>query len=138
MSAFLCKECSLSDVKFCSVGFVVRVKVNYVGEVKSIVVAFSPWLPYSCFCGRCFSHSAYWLPTRQNYFIYTVANAARGLLNRNFVLCSVVLQWQRTVKCGLVLSRQIGRSLALNERIEKKCTRFVVFFVIEQTIFIVV
>ena len=25
-----------------------------------------------------FSHSAYWLPTRKNYFIYTVANPARG------------------------------------------------------------
>ena len=31
---------------------------------------------------RCFSHSAYWLPTRKNYFIYTMANPARGLLNR--------------------------------------------------------
>ena len=31
----------------------------------------------------CFLHSAYWLPTRKNYSVlYTVANPARGLLNR--------------------------------------------------------
>ena len=29
----------------------------------------------------CFSHSAYWLPTRKK-LLYTVANLARGLLNR--------------------------------------------------------
>ena len=29
----------------------------------------------------CFSHSAYWLPTRKK-LLYTVANPARGLLNR--------------------------------------------------------
>ena len=32
-----------------------------------------------CYC--CFSHSAYWLPTRKK-LLYTVANPARGLLNR--------------------------------------------------------
>ena len=35
---------------------------------------------YSCCC--CFSHSAYWLPTRKTLLYYTVANPARGLLNR--------------------------------------------------------
>ena len=34
----------------------------------------------SCCC-CCFSHSAYWLPTRKKS-LYTVANPARGLLNR--------------------------------------------------------
>ena len=29
----------------------------------------------------CFSHSAHWLPTRKK-LLYTVANSARGLLNR--------------------------------------------------------
>ena len=33
----------------------------------------------SCCC--CFSHSAHWLPTRKK-LLYTVANPARGLLNR--------------------------------------------------------
>ena len=32
-------------------------------------------------CCCCFSHSAHWLPTRKN-LLYTVANPARGLLNR--------------------------------------------------------
>ena len=36
--------------------------------------------PYSALC-CCFSHSAHWLPTRKKLF-YTVANPARGLLNR--------------------------------------------------------
>ena len=31
--------------------------------------------------GCCFSHSAHWLPTRKK-LLYTVANPARGLLNR--------------------------------------------------------
>ena len=30
---------------------------------------------------RCFSHLAYWLPTRKK-LLYTVVNPARGLLNR--------------------------------------------------------
>ena len=34
----------------------------------------------SCCC-CCFSHSAHWLPTRKK-LLYTVANPARGLLNR--------------------------------------------------------
>ena len=34
---------------------------------------------YCCCC--CFSHSAHWLPTRKK-LLYTVANLARGLLNR--------------------------------------------------------
>ena len=34
-----------------------------------------------CCCCCCFSHSAYWLPTRKK-ILYTVANPARGLLNR--------------------------------------------------------
>ena len=43
------------------------------------------WCPYmvinvSCCC-CCFSHSAHWLPTRKK-LLYTVANPARGLLNR--------------------------------------------------------
>ena len=36
-------------------------------------------LQTSCCC--CFSHSAHWLPTRKK-LLYTVANPARGLLNR--------------------------------------------------------
>ena len=36
---------------------------------------------YSCCCCCCFSHSAHWLPTRKK-LLYTVANPARGLLNR--------------------------------------------------------
>ena len=35
----------------------------------------------SCCCCCCFSHSAHWLPTRKK-LLYTVANPARGLLNR--------------------------------------------------------
>ena len=35
--------------------------------------------PQGCCC--CFSHSAHWLPTRKK-LLYTVANPARGLLNR--------------------------------------------------------
>ena len=41
-------------------------------------------LQYVCYCCCfccCFSHSAHWLPTRQK-LLYTVANPARGLLNR--------------------------------------------------------
>ena len=34
-----------------------------------------------CCCCCCFSHSAHWLPTRKK-LLYTVANSARGLLNR--------------------------------------------------------
>ena len=34
-----------------------------------------------CSCCCCFSHSAHWLPTRKK-LLYTVANPARGLLNR--------------------------------------------------------
>ena len=34
-----------------------------------------------CCCCCCFSHSAHWLPTRKK-LLYTVANPARGLLNR--------------------------------------------------------
>ena len=34
-----------------------------------------------CRCCCCFSHSAHWLPTRKK-LLYTVANPARGLLNR--------------------------------------------------------
>ena len=36
---------------------------------------------FSCCCCCCFSHSAHWLPTRKK-LLYTVANPARGLLNR--------------------------------------------------------
>ena len=35
----------------------------------------------TCCCCCCFSHSAHWLPTRKK-LLYTVANPARGLLNR--------------------------------------------------------
>ena len=37
-------------------------------------------LSFGCCC-CCFSHSAHWLPTRKK-LLYTVANPARGLLNR--------------------------------------------------------
>ena len=40
---------------------------------------YSTW--HCCCCCCCFSHSAHWLPTRKR-LIYTVANPARGLLNR--------------------------------------------------------
>ena len=43
-------------------------------------------------CCCCFSHSACWLPTRKSY--YTVANPARGLLNREKRTKEKV--WQRT------------------------------------------
>ena len=36
---------------------------------------------HCCCCCCCFSHSAHWLPTRKK-LLYTVANPARGLLNR--------------------------------------------------------
>ena len=36
---------------------------------------------HTCCCCCCFSHSAHWLPTRKK-LLYTVANPARGLLNR--------------------------------------------------------
>ena len=41
----------------------------------------------------CFSHSAHWLPTRKK-LLYTVANPARGLLNREKKKKKKV--WQRT------------------------------------------
>ena len=41
-----------------------------------------PYTQYDCCCCCCcFSHSAHWLPTRKK-LLYTVANPARGLLNR--------------------------------------------------------
>ena len=40
---------------------------------------YSPGHLHHCCC--CFSHSAHWLPTRKK-LLYTVANPARGLLNR--------------------------------------------------------
>ena len=45
----------------------------------------------SCCCCCCFSHSAHWLPTRKK-LLYTVANPARGLLNRGKKKKKV---WQR-------------------------------------------
>ena len=47
----------------------------------------------SCCCCCCFSHSAHWLPTRKK-LLYTVANPARGLLNREKKKKKKV--WQRT------------------------------------------
>ena len=44
-----------------------------------------------CCCCCCFSHPAYWLPTRKHY---TVANPARGLLNREKRLKEEV--WRHT------------------------------------------
>ena len=44
-----------------------------------------------CCCCCCFSHSAQWLPTRKK-LLYTVANPARGLLNRKKKKKEV---WQR-------------------------------------------
>ena len=43
-----------------------------------------PYFFNDCCCCCCFSHSAHWLPARKNYsgVLYTVANLARGLLNR--------------------------------------------------------
>ena len=41
-------------------------------------------------CCCCFSHSAHWLPTRKK-LLYTVANPARGLLNRE----KNIYVWQR-------------------------------------------
>ena len=46
-----------------------------------------------CCCCCCFSHSAHWLPTRKK-LLYTVANPARGLLNREKKEKEKV--WQRT------------------------------------------
>ena len=39
------------------------------------------WSVCCCCCCCCFSHSAYWLPARKK-IRYTVANPARGLMNR--------------------------------------------------------
>ena len=48
-------------------------------------------------CGLCcFSHSAYWLPTRKK-LLYTVVNPARGLLNREKIK---IKAWQRTPPQG--------------------------------------
>ena len=43
-------------------------------------IGISCTVPACCYC-CCFSHSAHWLPTRKK-LLYTVANPARGLLNR--------------------------------------------------------
>ena len=40
-----------------------------------------PFIAALMCCCCCFSHSAYWLPTRKK-LLYTMANPARGLLNR--------------------------------------------------------
>ena len=44
-----------------------------------VVIAIHTSIALHCCC--CFSHSAHWLPTRKK-LLYTVANPARGLLNR--------------------------------------------------------
>ena len=59
---------------------------------------------------RCFSHSAYWLPTRKN-LLYTVANPARGLLNRDKKKKEKV--WQRT----LPLAARSEKKLKITRRI---------------------
>ena len=58
-----------------------------------------------CCCCCCFSHSAHWLPTRKK-LLYTVANPARGLLNREKKKCAVCstppfsyLPLRRTARC---------------------------------------
>ena len=50
------------------------------GTTLRIIVALSHRTLGSCYC-CCLSHSAHWLPTRKK-LLYTVANLARGLLNR--------------------------------------------------------
>ena len=49
-------------------------------QFKYTLVFFVRTVGVPCCC-CCFSHSAYWLPTRKK-LLYTVANPARGLLNR--------------------------------------------------------
>ena len=49
-------------------------------KLKLGQMEFSP-VSAGCCCCCCFSHSVHWLPTRKK-LLYTVANPARGLLNR--------------------------------------------------------
>ena len=59
---------------------------------------------------RCSSHSAYWLPIRKK-LLYTVANPARGLLNRDKNKNKKV--WQRT----LPLAARSEKKLKITRRI---------------------
>ena len=60
------------------VSHVFMADVGHSGQILSY--ADSAW-SCCCCCCCCFSHSAHWLPTRKK-LLYTVANPARGLLNR--------------------------------------------------------
>ena len=46
----------------------------------------NPGKLYKTFCHGCFSHSAYVLVANPKKLLYTVANPARGLLNREMVI----------------------------------------------------
>ena len=75
--------------------------------------------PDSCCC--CFSHSAHWLPTRKK-LLYTVANPARGLLNRENMKKEKV--WQRpppAARClfGENTVRNTGIRLKVDEEPKK-------------------
>ena len=54
---------------------------NMVVIIYCYIIGCEDKVTISCCCCCCFSHSAHWLPTRKK-LIYTVANPARGLLNR--------------------------------------------------------
>ena len=69
-------------------------------------------------CCCCFSHSVRWLPTRKNYqVLYTVANPARGLLNRKKNEEKKV--WQRTPAPTLLVTNR--RKIKGTRRIYTSC-----------------
>ena len=51
------------------------------GSMRTCVDVYVCCARCCCCCCCCFSHSAHWLPTGKK-LLYTVANPARGLLNR--------------------------------------------------------
>ena len=57
----------------------------YISPRSFVCLVVLSWSMHSsskaCCCCCCFSHSAHWLPTRKK-LLYTMANPARGLLNR--------------------------------------------------------
>ena len=55
--------------------------LNASGHLMSIPQSGLEMSKRCCCCCCCFSHSAHWLPTRKK-LLYTLANPARGLLNR--------------------------------------------------------
>ena len=67
---------------------------------------------------NCFLHSAHWLPTRKK-LLYTVANPARGLLNRGK---NGLLNWGKKKKSGseFGLARRVRQSRSASTRVSPR------------------